>query len=173
MTESLRSERFDPGRHDVSGFSCGVESLDTWLRGQAAAATRRGTARTWVWVDGDGRVVGYYALAAHKVAREHVPASVARGGPAEIPAVLLARLALSEHLRGRGLGAVLVADALQRVVDATHTVAARLVVVDALNERVAQLYESLGFRRIPRSLLLVQKVADIEAALEPGAGGRS
>lgn len=118
-------------------------------------------------------MVGYYALAAHKVAREHVPASVARGGPAEIPAVLLARLALSEHLRGRGLGAVLVADALQRVVDATHTVAARLVVVDALNERVAQLYESLGFRRIPRSLLLVQKVADIEAALEPGAGGRS
>ena len=82
-----------------------------------------------------------------------------------MPAVLLARLALSEHLRGRGLGAVLVADALERVVAATQTVAARVVVVDALAEPVAQFYETLGFRRIPGSLVLVQKVADIAASL--------
>jgi len=60
---------------------------------------------------------------------------------------------------------VLVADALARVVEATQTVAARLVVVDALHERVAGFYESLGFRRLPNSLILVQKVSDIEAAL--------
>lgn len=109
--------------------------------------------------------MGYYALAAHKVARDEVPSKVGRGGPVEIPAVLLARLALSEALRGQGLGAVLVADAMERVVDATQTVAARLVVVDALHERVARFYEALGFRRIPESLLLVQKVADIESSL--------
>lgn len=95
-----------------------------------------------------------------------MPPNVGRGGPSEIPAVLLARLALSQPLRGQGLGEVLVADALSRIVDATHTVAARVVVVDALRERVAQFYESLGFRRIPGSLLLVQKLADIEAALQ-------
>ncbi len=61
---------------------------------------------------------------------------------------------------------MLVADALTRIVDATQTVAARLVVVDALHERVAQFYEALGFRRIPDSLLLVQKLTDIEAALQ-------
>lgn len=109
--------------------------------------------------------MGYYALAAHKVARDDAPSKLGRGGPVEIPAVLLARLALSESLRGQDLGAVLVADALQRVVDATQTVAARLVVVDAMHERVALFYEMLGFRRIPASLLLAQKVADIEAAL--------
>lgn len=109
--------------------------------------------------------MGYYALAAHKVAREDVPGKVGRGGPIEIPAVLLARLALSESLRGQGLGPILVADALQRVVHATQSVAARLVVVDALHERVAQFYETLGFRRIPASMLLVQKVADIEVTL--------
>lgn len=118
-----------------------------------------------MWVGEDRAVVGYYALAAHRVARADVPSRVGRGGPVEIPAVLLARLALSESLRAQGLGVVLVADALQRVVDATHTVAARLVVVDALHERVASFYEALGFRRIPGSLLLVQKIADVEAAL--------
>lgn len=161
----MRSERFDPERHHVGDFSCGEPSLDTWLREQAAASSARRTARTWVWLDEDGVVVGYYALAAHKVARDDVQSKVGRGGPVEIPAVLLARLALSESLRGQGLGAVLVADALQRVVDATQTVAARLVVVDALHERAARFYETLGFRRIPVSLLLVQKVADIESAL--------
>lgn len=162
---SLWSERFDPKRHNVGGFSCGEPSLDAWLPEQAASAEARRTARTWVWADQDGVVVGYYALAAHKVARVEVPSKVGRGGPLEIPAVLLARLALSESLRGQGLGAVLVADAFQRVVDAIQTVAARLVVVDALHERVARFYEALGFRRIPGSLLLVQKVADIELSL--------
>lgn len=116
-------------------------------------------------MDQDAAVIGCYALAAHKVARETVPAKIGRGGPAEIPAVLLARLALSTALRGQGLGEVLVADALARIVDATQTVAARLVVVDALHERVARFYESLGFRRVPGSLVLVQKITDVETAL--------
>lgn len=85
-----RSEPLDPERHDFCDFSCGEASLDRWLRDQAAAATARRTARTWVWVDEDGAVVGYYALAAHRVARADVPNKIGRGGPVEIPAVLLA-----------------------------------------------------------------------------------
>jgi GNAT superfamily N-acetyltransferase len=161
-----RSERLDPERHDVTGFTCGEASLDVWLREQAVPATARRTARTWVWSDPEDRVVGYYALAAHKVAREEVPGKIGRGGPTEIPAVLLARVALSQSLRGQGLGQVLVADALTRIVEATQTVGARLVVVDALHESVARFYESLGFRRVPDSLRLVQKLTDIEAALQ-------
>lgn len=167
MSEQFRSERLDAECHDLADFSCGEESLDAWLREQAVAATKRGTARTFVWVDDSGGVVGYYALAAHKVARAEVPAKLGRGGPAEIPAVLLGRLALSQQLRGHGLGAVLVAEALDRIVTATRIVAARLVVVDALSEPVARFYERLGFRRMPDSLLLVQKTADIEAAIRP------
>lgn len=160
-----RSERLDPDRHDVRNFTCGEPSLDVWLREHAIASTVRRTARTWVWVDQEDSIVGYYALAAHRVARADVPVKIGRGGPTEIPAVLLARLALSDPLHGQRLGEVLVAGALARIIDATQTVAARLVVVDALHERVAQFYESLGFCRIPRSLLLVQKITDIEAAL--------
>ncbi len=160
-----RSERLDPERHDVAIFTCGEASLDGWLREQAVPATTRRTARTWVWSDSEDRVVGYYALAAHKVARADVPGKIGRGGPTEIPVVLIARLALSESLRGQSFGDVLVADALTRLVEATQTVGARLVVVDALHERVAQFYGSLGFRRAPDSLHLVQKLTDIESAL--------
>lgn len=164
----FRSEPLDVERHNLSSFSCGEPSLDTWLREQAVPATARRTARTWVWTDEDSAVIGYYALAAHKVAREQVPTRIGHGGPAEIPAVLLARLALASSLRGQGLGEILLADALQRILSATQTVAARLVVVDALHEPVARFYETLGFRRVPGSLLLVQKITDIEASLVPG-----
>ena len=166
MTERFHSERLDADSHDLSTFTCGEESLDRWLRDQAVAATKRGTARTWVWTDDGGAVVAYYALAAHKVVRDQVPPSLGRDGPAEIPSVLLARLALAQHLRGHGLGPVLVADALDRVVAASQIVGARLVVVDAIAEPVAKLYETLGFRRVPGSLLLVQKISDIQASFE-------
>jgi len=164
---TYRSEPFDPDRHDVERFRCGEASLDDWLREQARPAAVRRTARTWVWTDAQDTVVGYYALSAHKVSREQVPSRIGRGGPVEVPAVLIGRLALAESLRGQGLGPVLLADALSRVVEATRTVAALLIVVDALHERVAVFYEGLGFTRLPDTLRLVQKLADVEAALGP------
>ena len=81
--------------------------------------------------------------------------------------MLLARLTLDQSLHGQGLGGVLLADALERIVVATQTVAARFVVVDALHERAAAFYEHYGFKRIPGTLRLVQKVSDVAAALKP------
>lgn len=167
---AFRSQPLDPDHHDVSSFGCGEPSLDAWLQLHAAQEQGRGHSRTWVWLaePPDPRVVGYYCLSAHRVARDAVPSRLGRGGPVEIPAVLLGRLALDQSVRGQRLGPVLVADALARVVEATRTVGARLVVVHALNETVAaRLYEPLGFRRVPHSLTLVQKVTDIAAALRP------
>ena len=70
----FRAEPLDPDRHDLAKFSCGEPSLDLCLREQALAATACRTARTWVWTDHSGKVAGYYALAAHKVARYDVRA---------------------------------------------------------------------------------------------------
>ena len=166
MTERFRSERLNAEHHDLSTFTCGEDSLDRWLREQAVSATKRGTARTSVWTDNAGAVVAYYALAANKIVRDQVPAGIGRGGPAAIPAVLLARLALGQHLRGQGLGPVLVADALERVVEASRIVGARLVVVDAIAEPVARLYETLGFCRLPSRMMLVQRISDVQASVD-------
>lgn len=150
--------------HDTTAFRCGEDSLDSWLVEHAHSEIRRGTARVWVWLDPAGRVVAYYSLSASKVRREDIPTKLGRGGPREIPAVLVGRLALDRSLRGQDLGEVLLADALSRIVDATRTVGARLVVVDALHEKAAAFYERYGFQRMPGSLRLVQKVADITAS---------
>lgn len=165
MPEVVASQRFDPSIHDASAFSCGVNGMDTWLQGNADAAARRETAVTWVWADG-ARVVAYYSLSAHKVARDGVPKALGRGGPVEIPAVLIGKLALDVSLHGQGLGGVLLVDALTRIVSATQIVAARLVVVDALDEAAAQFYEHYGFTRTPDELRLLRRIKDIRADLD-------
>jgi GNAT superfamily N-acetyltransferase len=153
-------------RHDLSRFDSGRPDLDRWLREHARSAEVRRTARTFVWLDGDGAVIGYYTIAAHLLKRADLPRSIGRGNPNYIPAVLLARLALDSTLHGQGLGAALLADALMRIVAATKVVAARFVVVDAIDDPAASFYERHGFRRIPTTNRLVQKVSDIAAALD-------
>jgi GNAT superfamily N-acetyltransferase len=151
--------------HDLGEFSSGQPGLDRWLIDHALAAATRRTARTFVWHHGDRLVVAYYVLTAHLLQRDELPRSLGRGGPRQIPAVLLARLALDRSLHRQGLGGALLAEALTRVLAATETVAARFVVVDAIDEHAAAFYEHHGFRRIPGTLRLVQKVSDIAAAL--------
>lgn len=70
-------------------------------------------ARTFVWIDADSspdRVVGYYSLTGHRLVRDDLPRSVGRGRPAEIPAVLIARLALDRSYQGAGNGGALLAE---------------------------------------------------------------
>ena len=166
---AFRSEALDPARHDLGALNSGEPELDVWLREQAAGAEARRVARTFVWVDTEANpdlVIGYYSLTGHRLVRDVLPKSIRRGSPAEIPAVLLARLALDQAQHGAGAGGALLVDALERIVIATQTVAARFVVVDALHEHAATFYEHHGFRRIPGTLRLVQKVSDIAAAIE-------
>lgn len=150
----------------LEGFASGVESLDIWLLRHARHAQRMRTAQTFVWHAEDDRVVGYFSLAAHRIVRTELPRRVARGSPSALPAVLLARLALDRSLHGRGLGGELLWDALTRTVAAAEIAAARVVVVDAVNEEAAAFYEHHGFAPVPGNPhRLVQKVSDVAAAL--------
>ena len=152
--------------HDTSVFDSGNVDLDGWLRDHALHASAMSTGRTFVWRSGDGVVVAYFTLAAHLVARESLTKRTGRGSPDVIPTILLARLALDGSLRGRGLGAELLWDALSRAVAANRQAAAGLVVVDAIDERAASFYEHFGFEPIPANpTCRLQKMSSIEAAL--------
>jgi GNAT superfamily N-acetyltransferase len=160
--------------HELEAFHSGNEALGNWLKRSARQAQAMRTARTFVWHEGDGVVVGYFSLAAHLVLRADVPKRVGRGSPASIPAILLARLALARARHGQGLGGELLWDALSRAVAASNVAAGRVVVVDAIDEAAASFYEHHGFSRVPKNPhRLIQKVSDIAAALQvPVAGSR-
>ena len=154
-------------QHLLEQFSCGNDALDTWLHKHALHAQSMRTARTFVWNAGDQLVVAYFSLAAHLIVRADLPPRIGRGAPDAIPSVLLARLALDRSLHGQGFGGELLVDALTRAVQASEVAAARLVVVDAINEAAASFYEHHGFTAVPSNRQrLVQKISDIAAALD-------
>lgn len=162
----MRPSELLAGEHRLDGFDSGEPALDDWLRRSALDAQVRGTARTFVVLGDDGALVGYYAIVAHVLQREGLPSRIGRGNPAQIPAVLLARLAVDRRRQGRGFGGTLLADALARIVLATRTVAARYVVVDALHEKAADFYAHYGFARVPGTSRLVRKLTDVAADLD-------
>jgi GNAT superfamily N-acetyltransferase len=151
--------------HLCAQFRSGKPVLDEWLARHALDAERRRTARTFVWHHEDGAVVAYYSLAAHLIIRDDLPRTIGRGNPAQIPALLLARLALDVTLHGQGHGGTLLAEAMSRAVLAAESAGARFVVVDAIDEDAARFYQHHGFRAIPDTRRLIQKVSDIAAAL--------
>jgi GNAT superfamily N-acetyltransferase len=160
-----RSQRLDAS-HDVVGFTCGNEVLDRWLREHAAIAQAKRTSVTYVWTAGDVGVVAYYGLAPHLIENADLPRPFGRGDPRQIPAIILARLALAGELRGTGLGGILLHDALSRAVTASQQVGGRYVVVDAIDENARRFYEHYGFVATPRQSRLVRKVSDIEADIK-------
>ena len=97
--------------HDCSQFACGRPALDDWLRRSALKSEGR-TARTYAVAVGP-RVVAYYGLAAGAVVRKALPSARARRNtPAEVPVVVIGRLAVDLRYQRRGIGAGLLKDAI-------------------------------------------------------------
>lgn len=162
---ALFQERLRPD-HDLEVFDSGNEQLDQWLRTSALISDRAGTGRTYVWLDDEGQLIAYFTLAPHLVRRDEVPKRLAHGSPDSIPSVLIARLALTKALQGKGHGAVLLVEAIRTALDAMRTAGGRLIVVDAIDVLAASFYEHHGFRRIPENpYRLFQKATDAAKSL--------
>ena len=150
-------------QHDTSTFTSGELSLDEWLRTQALPSQHKGTGRVYVLTDDadpTGRVLAYYTLSTHLIERQDLTRKLGRGMPAQLPAVLLGKLAVDASAQGRGLGGRVLAEAITRVVALAEQVGFRYLIVDALHERAAAFYEHYGFKRVPTdtSLRLVLRI---------------
>jgi len=146
-------------QHDRGSFTCGVESLDRYLKTQAGQDVRRKANAVFVLseVGEPARILGYYTLCAMAVSQGDVPEAAHKLVPRYpmVSATLIVRLAVAKEHQGQHLGAVLLADALQRAFESAGTVGSSMVVVDALDEPVAGFYAAHGFVRLPDSLRLV------------------
>jgi len=153
--------------HDLSAFDSGNNELDDWLRRHGLTAQQMDSARTFVLTK-QGRVVGYVSLTMGSVLRRDAPAKLVRGLPAyPVGMVLVARLAVDRHERGTGFGGTLLAEGLRKAVSAGETAAARLVVVDAIDENAARFYERFGFIAVPEHpLRLYRRMKDVRTSLD-------
>lgn len=135
--------------HLCDGFSSSEPELDAWLMRRAYANQLSGASRTFVVVDAQQAVVGYYALAAGAVSHQMATSAVRRNMPDPVPVMVLARLAVDQRAQGIKLGASLLQDAVKRCALVSQHAGIRAVLVHALHDRAKQFYEHYGFQSSP------------------------
>jgi GNAT superfamily N-acetyltransferase len=152
-------------RHDLSLFASGEPALDDWLRRRARANQVSGASRTYVLAQ-DERVIGYYSIAAGAIAVTEAPGRLRRNMPDPIPMTVLGRLAIDRAWQGRGLGRLLLRDAVLRTAQASGIVGVRGVLVHALSPAAKRFYETHGLRESPANpMTLVVPLQDALATL--------
>lgn len=152
--------------HVTEGFSCGVGSLDQWLKRRGLKNQIQGASRTYV-VCHETRVVAYYALASGAVTTTQATGRFRRNMPDPIPVVVLGRLAVDQTLHGKGFGRSLVRDAAMRILQAADAVGIRGVVVHALSDAAKTFYEKVGFEPSPLDpYMLMVTLADLVVATD-------
>lgn len=133
----------------LAGFECGEAALDEWLKRRAMINQLSGASRSFVVADQEGRIFGYYALAAGAVSHQLATGSVRRNMPDPIPVMVLARLAVDRRAQGIKLGASLLQDAVNRAVMVSRNAGVRALLVHALHDRAKEFYEHYGFQASP------------------------
>ena len=135
--------------HQTDAFKCGETSLDEWLKRRALLNQASGASRTFVVVDDNHTVMGYYALAAGAVHHQDATRSIRQNMPDPLPVMVLARLAVDLRAQGMQLGAGLLRDAAERSLAVAQNAGVRALLVHALHERAKQFYLYFGFQASP------------------------
>jgi len=135
--------------HQTDAFKCGETSLDEWLKRRALLNQANGASRTFVVVDDNHTVMGYYALAAGAVHHQDATRSIRQNMPDPLPVMVLARVAVDLRAQGIQLGAGLLKDAVERSLAVAQNAGVRALLVHALHERAKQFYLYFGFQASP------------------------
>jgi GNAT superfamily N-acetyltransferase len=138
--------------HDRSRFDCGVPELNSFLKATARQHGEKGISRTFVLSDQEksAAILGYFTLTLCEVRTEHLPAIYAKKYPQHgLPAVRLARLAVSKKYQRTGYGGLLLSEAIYRTILIAEQVGMIGLFVDAKDERAHKFYEKYGFVSLP------------------------
>ena len=131
------------GDHDLLGFDCGRQHQD---KGKTFVAVRE---------EAPTGICGYYALTLADLEHRHLPEAWRKKLPRRIPGVRLGRLAVDRQYQSKGLGELLLVDALTRAQRIYAEAGGIGLFVDALDEQAAGYYRNFGFAATPDNPLLL------------------
>lgn len=140
----------DGRHHDRDGFTCGVATLDDYLRQRAGQLQRDGIATSHVLIDDSqpARILGYCALSAAQLyLRGLCDEDRKRLLVHPVSAIRVGRLAVLQSEQGKGYGQLLLGHAVKLALSVRKTMGVRVLVVDAKDTQAAAFCESFGFRR--------------------------
>jgi len=164
LTEQLDS------KHDRDNFKCGKDLLDNYFRNQAKQEVKRKLSACVVLIDKEtGNISGYYTLSSNSISNDLIPQSFKKKLPKSylsIPTVLLGRLAVDRNFQGKGVGQLLLIDALKRCYDTSKSIGTFAVIVDPLDKEAENFYAKYGFMPLPDSGKMFMPMVTIEGLFE-------
>ncbi len=150
--------------HILDEFDCGDDLLNEWLKRRARANQHSGASRTWVAIDHNRRVVGFYASSTAVIMRSSATKRAARNQPDPIPALLLGRLAIDRRHRRQGLARALLKHFLLKSLEVAELTGVRVLLVHAKDQQAADFYRHHDFQPSPiDDLTLMLLASDILA----------
>jgi len=151
--------------HDLSGFSCGVSSLDAWLHTRAPRNQATGDSRTFVLL-ADGKVGGFYALSTASAVRAALTGPLRRNAPDPVPLLLLGQLAVDARWHRAGFGRRLLGDACLLALDVSPRAGFRALATHPVDAAPERFYARFGFVAVPDSIpaLMVLSIDRLGAA---------
>ncbi len=142
--ESLRRD------HPRKRFRCGEPAVDGWLATKALQNQDKHLSVTKVLLEEAGAIAGHYTLASGQVDFGDLPAEVTRRLPRRmLPIAVLAWLGVSSDHQGRGLGRLLLAQALRDCHEAGRTFPFVAVILDCVSDAAKRFYQQWDFAELP------------------------
>ena len=147
MSIKLASKKDIQPKSKLKNFDCGIEELNEFFSRYSLKNDALGIGKTFVAFDENETVVGYFTLATAQVAFESIPDNIRTKLPKyPIPALRIARLAVSKDFQGTGIGKWLLAQAFIKIIHAADITGIYLIIVDA-KESSKTFYEHYGFTK--------------------------
>ncbi|MEN8178969.1 MAG: GNAT family N-acetyltransferase [Pseudomonadota bacterium] len=137
--------------HGRSSFNCGIESLDRYLKQQANQDIKRRISRVFIARSPMDKkeVLGYYTLSTLSIDLSILPDRIVKKLPRHpVPAALTGRFAVDISAQGKGIGKLLLANAIKRTLAVSDDIAIYAMVVDAINEEAESFYKRYGFSNL-------------------------
>jgi GNAT superfamily N-acetyltransferase len=150
------------GSHNRQSFDCGRAELNHWLRQVARQHQDKGLSKTFVAIQDEDPacICGFYALTLAEIDRRFLPDTYQKKLPQRIPGVRLGRLAVALSYQKKGLGELLLVDAISRAQRIHHDAGVVGLFVDAIDDDASGFYGHYGFLSLPDTpLLLVYPIA--------------
>jgi predicted GNAT family N-acyltransferase len=141
-------------KHHTAVFSCGKDVLDNYFHTQAKQDVKIKIKDCFVLTEDDNNIKGFYTLSSASLNRDELPPTILKKLPPayqHLPTTLLGRLAIDIKYKGKGLGALLLMDALKRSYQNSLQIASMAVIVDPLDDEAKQFYKHYGFIELPTS----------------------
>jgi GNAT superfamily N-acetyltransferase len=153
-------------KHQRDSFRCGKNLLDNYFWTQAKQDVKRKLSVCFVLLDkNSGKISGYYTLSSNSISNDLIPESFKKKLPksyVSIPTILLGRLAIDKDFQGKGIGKLLLIDALKRCFYLSKSIGTFAVIVDPLDIDAEKFYKKYGFIKLPDSGKMFLPIKTIE-----------